>query len=261
MSDYRIFDRTLLRQRLRRALPGRQKFSFLQDLSADRLRDRLLDVKHSFPNVLESGTVLDVPTIQKKQISYHVRDQILETANSDIVFDEELLPFGADRFDLIVSNLSLQFANDLPGALLQMKRSLRKNGLFLAALAGGQTLLELRDVLMEAELELSGGISPRIAPMVDLRDAAGLLQRAGFALPVADSEVVTVSYKNLFHLMQDLRGMGWSNNLYERSKKFTPRALFLKTAQIYQAKYPDRLDKNKIQASFELIYLSGWREN
>jgi len=171
--------------------------------------------------------------------------------------DEEQLPHFEAQFDLIVSNLALHWVNDLPGALIQANRALKPDGLFQAAVLGGETLHELRSCLMDAELEISGGVSPRVSPMVDLRDAAGLMQRAGFALPVVDTDRITVTYEDAFRLMSDLRGMGEANAVLERRKSFTPRGLFLRAAQIYADRFagPD----GRIPATFEVLYLHGWR--
>jgi hypothetical protein len=158
--------------------------------------------------------------------------------------------------DLIVSGLALQHANDLPGALIQIRRALAADGLFLGCLLGGTTLTELRQALTEAESEVTGGVSPRVFPFADVRDMGGLLQRAGFAVPVADSETVTVRYPDMFGLMADLRAMGGTNVLLARSRRFTPRAVFLRAAEIYRQRFAD--PDGKLRATFEMIWLSGW---
>ena len=137
--------------------------------------------------------------------------------------DEEWLPFGAGRFDLILSCLSLHWVNDLPGALVQARRALKPDGMFLAAMLGGATLTELRTALAEAEVAGEGGLSPRVSPFADVRDAGDLLGRAGFAMPVVDAEEITVSYPDPFRLMDDLRGMGETNAVRLRRKGFTRR--------------------------------------
>ena len=145
--------------------------------------------------------------------------------------DEELLPFADGSFDLAVSNLSLHWVNDLPGALLQLRRALKPDGLFIGAMLGGDTLFELRRCLMEAELDLTGGVSARISPFAEVRDAGGLLQRAGFSLPVVDSDTLTVTYDSAFKLMADLRGMGETNAGLNRRRRPTPRALLIDAAK------------------------------
>jgi SAM-dependent methyltransferase len=167
-----------------------------------------------------------------------------------------MLDLPEEAFDLITSGLALQHANDLPGALIQLRRALRPDGLFIGCLAGGATLTELRQSLAEAESEITGGVSPRVFPFADVRDMGSLLQRAGFALPVTDSETITVRYSNSFSLIADLRSMGATNVLTERSRRFTSRKLFLKAADVYQRRFSD--PDGKIRATFEIIWLTGW---
>jgi SAM-dependent methyltransferase len=173
-----------------------------------------------------------------------------------MVADEEALPFAGNSFDLIVSALSLQWANDLPGALVQIRRALKPDGLFLAALVGGQSLAELRTALTSAEAELTGGASPRVAPFADVRDLGRLLQRAGFALPVTDVEPITVRYASMFALMQDLRAMGATNALSERSRVPLRRAVVLRAAEIYAERFAD--PDGRVRATFDIVWLSGW---
>src|SRR5947209_16243296 len=173
-----------------------------------------------------------------------------------IVADEEALPFGSESFDLIVSGLSLQWANDLPGALVQIRRALAPDGLFLAALVGGQSLTELRTALTAAEAELTGGASPRVAPFADVRDLGALLQRVGFALPVTDVEPTIVRYASMFALMGDLRAMGATNALCERSRVPLRRAILLRAAETYADRFADA--DGRIRATFEIVWLSGW---
>jgi hypothetical protein len=152
--------------------------------------------------------------------------------------------------------MSLQWANDLPGVLVQIRRALAPDGLFLAALVGGQSLTELRTALTAAEAELTGGASPRVAPFVDVRDLGGLLQRAGFALPVTDVEPVIVRYSSMFALMRDLRGMGATNALCERSRVPLRRAVLLRAAEIYSERFSD--PDGRLRATFDIVWLSGW---
>src|SRR6202012_544789 len=157
---------------------------------------------------------------------------------------------------LVISALALQFVNDLPGALVQIRRALKPDGLFLAVLLGGETLTELRQAFAAAEAEIEGGVSPRVAPFADLRDIGGLLQRAGFALPVTDVDRVVVRYGNAFGLMQDLRRMGATNSLIERRKTPTRRATLVRMAEIYAERFAD--PDGRIRATFDIIWLSGW---
>jgi SAM-dependent methyltransferase len=170
--------------------------------------------------------------------------------------DEEALPFGPERFDLIVSCLALQGVNDLPGGLIQARRSLRPDGLFIGCLLGGNTLTELRQSFAAAESEIEGGVSPRVAPFADVRDLGGLLQRAGFALPVADNDSVTVRYATPFALMADLRAMGLTNNLVDRRRTPLRRATLLRMAAVYAERFAD--PDGRVRATFDLVWLSGW---
>ncbi|HZD24669.1 MAG TPA: methyltransferase domain-containing protein, partial [Alphaproteobacteria bacterium] len=169
---------------------------------------------------------------------------------------EEALPFQPGSFDLVLSALSLHWVNDLPGALLQIRGALKPDGLFLAAMLGGDTLMELREALLLAEMELTGGASPRISPMADLREAGALLQRAGFALPVADSDRLTLTYAEPFSLLRELRGLGEASAGGSRPRGFARRALFEAAARIYHERHagPD----GRIPATFEVLYLIGW---
>lgn len=256
-----IFDRALLRRRLRRALAqGPADFLFAQVV--EDLDDRLAAVQKPFAALVDIGT----PTSSLTQrLAARFPDATmnriaplheLSVLRASAVGDPEMLPLASEAFDLAVSALALQSVNDLPGALVQIRRTLKPDGLFLGAMLGGRTLHELRAVLIEAETTLTGGVSPRIAPFADVRDMGGLLQRAGFALPVADSDVVTVRYATMFGLMRDLRGMGATNPLVDRSRRPTSRALFLHAAALYAERFAD--PDGRIRATFEVISLSGW---
>lgn len=168
----------------------------------------------------------------------------------------ERLPFAPESLDLVVSALALQFVNDLPGVLAQIRRALKPDGLLLAAMIGGDSLTELRQAFAAAEAECEGGVSPRVAPFADLRDVGALLQRAGFALPVTDVDRVVVRYANAFALMQDLRRMGAANMLVERRRMPSRRATMLRMAEIYAERFADA--DGRIRATFDIIWLSGW---
>ena len=170
--------------------------------------------------------------------------------------NDEPLPIEPASLELVVSALALQFVNDLPGLLAQIRHALKPDGLFLAAIIGGDTLTELRQSFAAAEAEIEGGVSPRVIPFVDVRDAGSLLQRAGFALPVTDVDRITVRYDNAFALMQDLRRMGATNILVERSKKPTRRATMLRMVEIYSERFAD--PDGRIRATFDIVWMSGW---
>lgn len=256
-----IFDRALLRHRLRRAC-AQEPADFLLAQVVEDLDDRLAAVQKPFTSLVDIGT----PTFSLVQLlaarfpgATINRVAPLEEPDRPIkvvVGDPEILPLAPESFDLAVSALALQSVNDLPGALVQIRRTLKPDGLFLGAMLGGRTLHELRTVLTETETALTGGVSPRVAPFADVRDMGGLLQRAGFALPVADSDVITVRYDNLFGLMRDLRAMGATNPLVDRSRRSSSRSFFLDAAALYAARFAD--PDGRIRATFEIISLSGW---
>jgi len=173
-----------------------------------------------------------------------------------IVADEERLPFADASLDLVVSLLNLHWTNDLVGALIQIRQALKPDGLFLGALLGGETLTELRQALMQAEIDIHGGAGPRVSPFADALDGAGLLQRAGFALPVADIDRVTVRYDHPIKLMADLRAMGETNVLYERSPRPLTRAVLGRMSEIYAERFA--LPDGRIPATFEIVSLTGW---
>lgn len=258
-----IFDRRLLRQRLARAL-AKGAEDFLLARAIEEFDERLCAIKREFSAVLDAGTPL--PGLARF-LAGRLRPRLLarmaplaaaagEGPVLRLVGDEESLPFAAERFDLAVSALSQHCLNDLPGALIQLRRVLKPDGLFLGCLLGGASLQELRASLTAAESEICGGASPRVAPFADVRDMGGLLQRAGFALPVADCETLTVRYSSLFGLMADLRAMGAANALTARLRKPLPKRFFLRAAEIYAGRFagPD----GRVRATFELIFLSGW---
>ena len=256
----RLFDRALLRRRFARATRAGAAADFLLARVADDLSDRLAAILRHFPRGLDLGTPgphFARALAASGKVGQAFRAAAPEAAGPlDIAADEEALPFADASLDLVVSGLALHMVNDLPGALAQIRRALRPDGLFIAALLGGRTLQELRAALAEAESDLTGGASPRVAPFADVRDLGGLLQRAGFALAVSDSDPVTVRYGDLFALMADLRAMGASNVLVERSRKFSTRSLFSRAAEIYAHRFADR--DGRIRASFEIVWLSGW---
>jgi len=175
---------------------------------------------------------------------------------ASLVADEERPPFADGRFDLAVSLLSLHGVNDLPGALLRIRQCLRPDGLFMGCLLGGATLTELRQAFTAAEAEVEGGASPRVAPFADVREMGGLLQRAGFALPVTDADTLTVRYGDALALMRDLRAMGLTNTLVARHRKPLRRAMLMRLAAIYAERFAAA--DGRVPATFELIWLSGW---
>ncbi len=236
---------------------------FLLERVAEDLEDRLRSILRPFERVLDLGTagtqLTQVLAQRNPQLLVHgapIAQAVSAGPWLSLVADEEALPFAPESFDLITSALSLQHVNDLPGALVQIRRSLRPDGLFLACFMGGQSLTELRSALAEAEEEILGGVSPRVSPFVDLRDLGSLLQRAGFALPVTDVDTITVRYDHLFALAHDLRAMGATNALVLRDKRKINKTIFLRAAEIYAQNFSDA--DGRVRATFDLVWLSGW---
>lgn len=256
-----VFDRALLRRRQARAARLGPE-PFLLERVAEDLAERLGAVKRRFETALDLGTATGA--VARALGGHPAVGRLVRGAPglSDdlhgpaVVLDEEALPFAAGTLDLVVSALSLQFVNDLPGALAQIRRALRPDGLFLAALVGGSTLAELREALAVAESETTGGLSPRVAPFADVRDMGGLLQRAGFALPVTDVDRVSVRYGHPLSLMADLRRMGAANALAERRRVPLRRDTLLRAADIYAERFAD--PDGRVRATFEIVWLSGW---
>ncbi len=261
-----LFDRRAWRaHRERAARQGRVSgaVDFLHAEVAERLIDRLDVVNREFVVALDLGArggelarALAARRGTLRVVAAEPAAGFLAGASGPrIAADPELLPFGEASFDLVASNLALHWVADLPGALVQLRRALRPDGLLLAAMFGGQTLVELRTALFEAELAEEGGVSPRVSPAIELADAAALLQRAGFALPVADSETITVSYPDMLKLLRDLRGMGETNALSARRRGLR-RATLARAALIYQERFGD--DAGRVPATFEVLFLCGW---
>ena len=237
---------------------------FLLDRAAEDLVERLATVKRSFRSVLDLGSPR--PTVAARLADALPDAEITRAASSvktlgsgrwrSLVADEEQQPFAPESFDLIVSLQALHAVNDLPGTLVQVRRALKPDGLFLGCLFAGSTLSEMRDSFSVAEAEIAGGTSPRVAPFSDLRALGGLLQRAGFGLPVADIEPLTVRYAHLFKLFGDLRAMGGTNALSLRHKAPLSRALLARAADVYAEGHAD--PDGRLRATFEVAWLSGW---
>jgi|TARA_B110000263_G_scaffold168459_1_gene146790 NADH dehydrogenase [ubiquinone] 1 alpha subcomplex assembly factor 5 len=265
-----IFDRQLLRLRRERATNSLPEHNFLFNELAKRLVDRLADIRRNFSMALDIGChngfmAKEIKHLPEEKISFLIQTDLStgmakeaknKTGVTSIAADEEFLPFRDATFDLIISCGSLHHVNDLPGTLIQIKRALKPDGVFLAALFGGSTLLELRQAWLVAESAKKGGVSPRVSPFIDLREAAGLLQRAGFALPVADIDTLTVTYRNPIKLMSDLRGMGESNVMLDREKIPTRGDTLKAVSQEYMTLFAN--NQGEIPATFQIIYLTGW---
>ena len=259
MSAPIVFDRALLRGRRMRAQAGYTDFDFLRREAAARMMERLAEIRRRFPLAVELGA-RDGQVADLLQAAGAVDSLICvdtgPSAEADVVADEDFSPLKPGAIDAVFSLLSLHWVNDLPGALIQIREALSPDGLFMAGLLGGATLADLRAAAMQAELEIYGGASPRVSPAIELREAAGLLQRAGFALPVADVDRIDVDYESVFGLFRDLRGMGATNALIERPRRPVGRAYFARLAEIY-AERTARPD-GRVTARFDLIWLTGW---
>jgi len=260
-----VFDRRLLRRRRDRAAAGLDDVDFLFREAAERLADRLDDVTRRFPVALDLGCHTGllgaalggrggIETLVSCDLSAAMAAR---APGPRLVADEEALPFADASVDLVLSCLSLHWVNDLPGALTQIRRVLKPDGLLLASFLGGATLTELRQAWLEAEARIEGGAGPRVSPFADVRDAGGLLQRAGFALPVVDSDLLTVTYADPLRLMVEIKAMGEANAALEQRRGFTRRATLAEAAHIYRARFagPD----GRVPASFEIITMTGWR--
>jgi SAM-dependent methyltransferase len=261
MTAPRVFDRPLLRRRRRRA-QALGAATFLIDRAAAELAERLSAVLRRFAVAADLGSPTDAVRRELGGITDTLiavdaaPGQVGAHGGPRVVADEEALPFADASLDLVVSALALQSVNDLPGTLVQVRRALKPDGYFLAALLGGETLTELRQSFAAAEADLEGGVSPRVAPFIDARDAGALLQRAGFALPVTDVDRVTVRYASAFGLMADLRRMAATNPLVERRRTPLRRATLMRMAETYAARFADA--DGRVRASFDIVWLSGW---
>jgi NADH dehydrogenase [ubiquinone] 1 alpha subcomplex assembly factor 5 len=256
-----LFDRSLLKARRHRAAASFSNHDFLKERVTQDLTNRLKLIRRSFHDCVDLGGHTGHLGALLKEISLITTDlseaMVRQTLTPlKVVLDEEALPFANNSLDLIISALSLHWVNDFPGLLAQSFQCLKPDGLFLVALLGGDTLIELRDCLSSAELELRGGVTPHLSPMISIKDAGALLQCAGFALPVVDCDRIQVTYPHPLALLHDLRGMGESNALVNRSRTPLSRGLLKHVCELYQERYG--LAGGHISATFEVITLTGW---
>src|SRR5215467_1435937 len=263
-ADHDIFDRPVLMRRRNRVAAGAQSHEFLLARVADDLIERLGAVQRRFPVAVDLGAyhgllgrrlrqVPGIAMVVDVEPSWRLLEQC---EGSRVQANEEALPFRDQSLDLVTSGLALHLVNDLPGAFVQIRRALKPDGLFLAALLGGSTLSELRNALLAAEEELEGGASPRVAPFADVQDLGALLQRAGFALPVVDADIVTVTYPDALALMRELRAMGAANALKARRQGPLRRATLVRALALYQERFG--LPNGRVPATFEIITLTAW---
>ena len=261
-----LFDQQLIQQHRQRAAPSYADFAFLKDAAAARLADRLELMRRAFDLCLDVGAHdgrLAQHFAGLGKIGHMIHTDPAETFaiatkqhGPGVVHALGELPYKPESFDAVFSCLSLHWVDDLPGLMMQARQLLKPDGLLLVSLLGGNSLTELKQALAEAEQDITGGFSPRCAPMADIRDIGGLMNRAGLALPVADSDRLTVNYPHMFKLMADLRGMGEQNALLARLKTPTRRQVFLRAAEIYQQRFGQA--DGQIPASFEIVTVTGW---
>jgi len=264
LNSPNIFDRRQIRRNLERAAPALKEADFLVKHAAEELAGRIGGIRRSFGRAADAGSCHGAMAraLQEHIAGIHVVSLCGAFSAAEAcpppraVASEEALPLKEGALDLITSVLSLHLVNDLPGALIQFRRALRPDGLFLGALLGGDSLIELRQAFMMAETETVGGVSPRVFPTADVRDMGGLLLRAGFALPVADSEKLTVTYANPIALMRELKAMGAANPLVARSKKLLRRDTLSRATAIYSERFSE--PDGRVRATFEILYLCGW---
>ncbi|HXF53668.1 MAG TPA: methyltransferase domain-containing protein [Hyphomicrobiaceae bacterium] len=259
-----IFDRRLLTRRRGRAAARGSGPDFLLDRVAEDLLERLSLINRRFCIAVDLGAHHGLLGRRLRRLDGI--GMVVETDLSPpmlalcqgprVLADEELLPFRSGSLDLVVSALTLQLVNDLPGTLIQIRRALKPDGLLLAAMLGGDTLTELRQSFLAAEVEIEGGASPRVAPFADVRDLGSLLQRAGFALPVADSEIVRVGYASPLEVMREIKAMGASNMLISRRRTPMRRATLARACEIYAERF-GRAD-GRVTATFEILTMTGW---
>ena len=253
------FEPRLHRLRRRRAAAGFAAAAFLHARVAEDLAERLEAIPRPFPRALAlGGAGLFSGAIERRPELAQRIGAVIEAdiAGAALTIDPERLPFADAAFDLIASPLLLHWVNDLPGALIQLRGALKPDGLLLAGLFGAETLKELRLSLLEAESELTGGAGPRVAPFADLQALAHLLQRAGFALPTADRDLIIVRYGEPMRLLQDLRAMGETAALSDRSPRALSRRILARAFEIYAERFSE--PDGRIRATFEVITLTAW---
>jgi SAM-dependent methyltransferase len=265
-NSAQVFDRRAVAAHRARAAKALENHDFLLREAASGLASRLADMSRTFAVAVEigcrGGALAEALTDEARarhgiEALFHAAPgPVAAGGRASLAADEEALPFAQAGLDLVFSNLSLHWINDLPGALTQIRQALRPDGLFLGTMLGGDTLIELRRAFEIAEIEIEGGVSPRVSPFVDVRDAGALLQRAGFALPVADVDTLRVSYADIFALAHDVRGMGESNAVATRRTSFLRRDTLMRAAQAYRDQFAD--DDGRLVATFQIVYLAGW---
>lgn len=264
-SDIEIFNRRLIRSRRDRFSAHIKDYNFLHNWAGEQIADRFEDIKREFPCSLFMSPRCDNNVTNKIKnaagITYPLAMDLSagmldHYSDNKFLGDEEFLPIKKNSLDGVISILNLHTINDLPGALIQINRALKADGVFIGSMFGGETLFELREALNHAEMKIKGGISPRVAPFADKQQMGALMQRTGYALPVIDSELITISYDSIFALMKDVRFMAEGNAVSARSKTMTSRSIMMEAAKYYAENYSEA--DGKIFATFEIIFVIGW---
>ena len=258
----KIFDRKILRNNRNKIADNWQNYNFIKQEAAFRIAELISDITKNFPRTLDIGChkkELSASLQKTGKIETIISSDIAENMHPQIVCDEEFLPFKPDTFDLITSGLSLHHVNDLVGSLIQINNILKPDGFFAGLLFGTNTLKELRESITAASAKYNFPLSPRISPFLEIRDAGSLMQRSGFTLPVITSETILVKYDNPLKLMNDLRGMGESNILVQRSRNFMTKSHLSAIMDYYQSNFSGA--DNTIEASFEFITITGWKSH
>ncbi len=256
-----VFDRAQIKHNRKRCANKFGDHDFLFQWSKNQLSERIYDINRSFAKVLQIGSRGAILQDQHDKIGNMVTmdltgKPVQNCGGAYIQASEEFLPIATKSMDLVISNLSLHSVNDLVGTFAQIHSCLKDDGVFIASMLGGETLYELRKIMMEVELSMLGGASPRIFPFADKVQMGGLLQRANFALPIVDSDVITVTYDSAFKLLHDLRNMGEGNAIAARDKTPLGKEFFMQVAQKYHEQFAG--EDGRIEASFEVIFLLGW---
>lgn len=255
-----LFNRSLIRSRRERIAASFSDYDFLNREISERLIDNLHDIKMSFETILSMNLCDDTIRSYFKDvflINQNMAHKMLAGKyGKKVQADEDLFPYKNQCLELIISCLTLHWINDIPGSLIQIRRSLKPNGLFMGAVFGGETLFELRASMLKAGIDIRGGATPHVSPFIDIRDAGTLMQRAGFSLPVISTERITVNYTDAFSLMKELKNMGENNALIKRFKGLTSKKFMFAVAEKYQQDYGN--EDGKVSATFDVIYMKGW---
>lgn len=249
-SNLPIFDRERYKLNRLRSQRHFYKYSFLYDEASESIRERLEAFQRQFNDALIYGEFSgDIP-----QVKNRINADIIYREDDTLILDEEDINIANEGFDLIVSNLSLHFVNDILGAFKRYKDALRPDGIFMGMFLGANTLYELRESMKVVDIEMHNGLSARMIPMIDVKDAGRLIQEAGYKMPISDLEIVQVQYETIHDLLKDIKGMGQGNCLVEQGKKYSGKEYFQRVEDEYRARFSQ---DGKLVANFELVCTLG----